>query len=47
VKKSKGKFEIKLRTKYAQREFKVLKKYETLKNYAYLKLIRIDGNKLN
>ena len=38
---------IKLRTKYAQRKFKVLKKYETLKSYAYLKLIRVDGQKLN
>jgi|TARA_B100000959_G_C14884173_1_gene583874 hypothetical protein len=37
---------IKLRT-YAQRKFKVLEKYETLKNYAYLKLVRINGKKLN
>ena len=38
---------IKLRTKYAQRKFKVLEKYETLKNYAYLKLVHINGKKLN
>lgn len=38
---------IKIRTKYAQRKFKVLEKYETLKNYAYLKLIRVNGKKLN
>jgi len=47
MKKRKGKFTIKLRTKYAQKKFKVLKKDEKIKDWFYLKLIRSDGTKLN
>ena len=47
MKRKKGKFTIKLRTKYAQRKFKILKKDEKIKDWFYLKLIRSDGTKLN
>jgi len=47
MKKPKGRFSIKLRTKYAQKKFKVLKKDEKIKNWFYLKLVRTDGTKLN
>ena len=54
MKKQKKTLKIKLRIKkalissfYAQRKFKDLKKYESLENYAYLKLVRVDGRKLN
>ena len=47
MKKRKGRFTIKIRTKYAQKKFKILKKDEKLKNWFYLKLVRSDGTKLN
>ena len=47
MKKRKGIFTIKLRTKYAQKKFKVLKKDEKIKDWFYLKLVRSDGTKLN
>ena len=45
--KRKPKFIIKIRTKYAQKKFKILKKDEKIKDYFYLKLVRSNGNKLN
>lgn len=47
MKKRTGKFTVKLRTKYAQQKFKILKKDEKIKDWFYLKLIRSDGTKLN
>ena len=47
MKKRKGKFTIKLRTKYAQKKFKVLKKDEKIKDWFYLKLVSTKGTKLN
>ena len=47
TKKRKGKFTIKLRTKYAQKKFKILKKDDKIKNWFYLKLVRMDRTKLN
>ena len=47
MKKRTGKFTIKLRTKYMQKKFKILKKEEKIKDWFYLKLVRSDGNKLN
>ena len=47
MKKPKGKFTIKLRTKYAQKKFKVLKKDEKIKDWFYLKLVSTKGTKLN
>jgi len=47
MKKRKGIFTIKLRTKYAQKKFKILKKDEKIKDWFYLKLIRTGGTKLN
>ena len=47
MKRKKGKFTIKLRTKYAQCKFKILKKDEKIKNWFYLKLVNNNGKKLN
>ena len=47
MKKRKPKFFIKLRTKYAQKKFKVLKKDEKIKDWFYLKLVTTKGTKLN
>ena len=47
MKKRKGIFTIKLRTKYAQKKFKILKKDEKIKDWIYLKLVRSGGTKLN
>ena len=45
--KRKKKFIIKIRTKYAQKKFKILKKNEKIKNYFYIKLVRNNGTKLH
>ena len=47
MKKRKSIFTIKLRTKYAQKKFKILKKDEKIKDWFYLKLVRSGGTKLN
>jgi hypothetical protein len=47
MKKKKGRFTIKLRTKYAQKKFKILKKDERIKDWFYLKLVRTNGTKLH
>ena len=47
MKKRTGIFTIKLRTKYAQKKFKILKKDEKIKDWFYLKLVRSGGTKLN
>jgi len=47
MKRKKGKFTIKVKTKYAQRKYKILKKDEKIKNWFYLKLVNNNGKKLN
>ena len=47
MKRRKRKFTIKLRTKYAQHKFKILKKDQKIKNWFYLKLVNNNGKKLN